>query len=1316
MRLCALKRGCGRSPSEMQVGGRFDADVGHGTVADVSEPGSLPCPLFPHRCQCAHVPLSTIQRALLHPDNRGVDGAEEDVDSPGLSPHKVFLMARRRRAEAQMKGLPGGGLGAEDGRGGDGLLDGGGAGPGLRESMLVRTATEMRHITSTSNPLAGIATTLSGGWGGDGDFMAVLADKRDELTQLRVELQASPVTDVIPALQLRSCCLCERPFAVFEGAQCLHARNEHFLCNVCFGIYLMKACAPGGSYEQELRNEENMVVSPPGKLPCPFFRGHYPLEQQLPLPKDMLRGSLPAMDCQCGAVFLSVIEHALLDPRNCSAAFWRERQAHTVLGSLRALARTNSGSLTRGGSGGRLVGVIADELLSRNFTPFNVHETARLRVSVLKNEWEKQEALTHQPSGVATDESADALAELHTRVIDALDRGGKIACPACGMQCVKDDACVHMDTCPCGSNWCFLCGKPSGSGPGQCQRGSGCDAQSCYLENHTGWGDFGINGETPAQGAQKEYLRRRQAFLVRTIKQKTDPQLWDRLRNQSPGLLKDVPTDGRDIDWDTLDTAEMPLFGSNAGTVDGADVAAALLGGGDFAMDVDAARRLEEHFAEERGRAELEAYMERRLKYRKVAFMLILLVVVGGTLLLANVIPKPNALEFIDPPAQKYTPPLNMSGVNCTLNSVWRAQNADIAWPNGTICAPPPPPPIMASYCWEFWNHGCDNIRCKLIYWIPMIEVAVANIIVLGMAIVADLPDCAHYVLLMMLEGAATALCLWPVLVGPFGHWSYTLIAGPICAGAVPSLYVAVVVGVLLDMDWDDEDDVIVSLASLLGMAGYLTNLIASIQVRKPVEIHDPVPTDGCIHSDSALAQEVKEAEADHVDASVLTVVTCTPSCEGFRIVIMIVTCTAVLGVLATFVRERHQAQRSWFCTVPVGMAAACWASSWPLLLDADTLATSGPWLYLVVLGCLTLAWVGGLASLYLAIEDTWLVQCARLDMGAGFLLAGPVASWMLLYVFRSSRLDDSFIDPPLWSEIYKWEGVSVMTLFILALPVFIEHEEDWEEVFFTTGAFLGLWGVVMLFTISSWAFNSGCFILVSCWWCVPPLAISIAIKDIMDEDNCRGIGAVFAGFAAIAVTAGWVVMLTVFYVVDDYVAPGDITGLPTAFAVTGASQMGANGLYIVRNDLADSTCIDEDKKDSVEEFCDICSNGADAASRFYHLVPGCETQKCVEGQTQGLMLYQVFGSTMWVVAEAEHAVETCGKDPSSVIHSPMVACYHSPSGEGCTSDWMEVINGSVWMDAPSLSIADSDAPAAAISACQPSVLLLMLLIMLYML
>jgi hypothetical protein len=486
-----------------QVGGRFDAEVAGGGGPEMSEPGSLPCPMFPHSCQCAHVPLSSIQRALLHPDNRGDDGVDEDVDSSGLSPHKVFLMARRRRAEAQMADAA-----AAAGGGGGGGGGGGDGGPvSLRGSMLVRTATEMRHIHNPIAAVAAMGATAAGyGAGGGRAIQAVLADRQDELNQLRAELQARPVADVIPKLSLRSCCLCERAFAVFEGAQCLPSKIDHFLCNVCFGGYLMKACAPGGCYEQELRNEENMVVSPPGKLPCPFFRGHYPLEQQLPpSPTGTPRpGSLPDMDCQCGAINFSVIERTLLDPRNSSVAFWRERRASSVVGSLRGLARTDSGNaLVRGGSGGLLVGAWAEELLSRNFTPANVHETARLRVSVLKNEEETQGALTRAASGTSND-GADALAELHTRVIDALDRGGKIACPACGVQCVKDDACIHMDSCPCGSSWCFLCGKPSGPGAGKCPRGRGCDAQNCYLERHTGWGDFGITS-----GRRRHRRRRR---------------------------------------------------------------------------------------------------------------------------------------------------------------------------------------------------------------------------------------------------------------------------------------------------------------------------------------------------------------------------------------------------------------------------------------------------------------------------------------------------------------------------------------------------------------------------------------------------------------------------------------------------------------------------------------------------------------------------------------------------------------------------------------------------------------------------------------
>jgi hypothetical protein len=1305
----------------------------------MSEPGSLPCPMFPHSCQCAHVPLSSIQRALLHPDNRGDDGADEDVDSAGLSPHKVFLMARRRRAEAQM---------ADAGAGGGGGEHGGPA--SLRGSMLVRTATEMRHF-SVPNPLAVVvavgatAAGYGGGAAGGGTIQAVLADRQDELNQLRAELQARPVTDVIPKLSLRSCCLCERAFAVFEGAQCLPGKSDHFLCNVCFGGYLMKACAPGGCYEQELRNEENMVVSPPGKLPCPFFRGHYPLEQQLPpSPTGTPRsGSLPDMDCQCGAISFSVIERTLLDPRNSSVAFWRERRASSVVGSFkgrRPLVRTDSGSaLARGSSGGGLlVGAWAEELLSRNFTPANVHETARLRVSVLKNTEETQGALTRAASG-ATSNGADALAELHTRVIDALDRGGKIACPSCGMQCVKDDACIHMDSCPCGSSWCFLCGKRNGHGEDYCTRGSGCDAQSCFLERHTGWGEFGINGETASQGAQKEYLRQRQAFLVRKLKEKADPVLWERLRNESPRLLKDVPTDGRDIDWDTLDTAEMPLFGSNKGTVNGADVAGALLADGDFAMDVAAARRLERHFAEELARAERAARADRMRRFRGLICILALLATVGGLFLLFLEISHPNPLSFVDPPSQRIpyiaTIP-NMSAVNCTINSAWRSHYADITWPNGTmckahgacLCAPPSPSANEATFCWDRWHQGCPDTKCKLIFWIPIVCVAVghaAGVLLLYRGL-DDAPSWGGMVLLGVLGLVAmTALCLWPVLVGPFGHWSYTLVAGPLCSGAVAPIFTCIMLAGLVDIDLDDEEWV--SLGALLTLGGYLTNLISSIAVRSPVTIEGDVPADGCIHSGTALAQSVVES----FDSSALSVYMCTPVCEAFRVTTMIVCATSCLSVLATAIKDREDVECSWLFTVPLCVALVFGATFWPLLLSASTLAGSGPWLYICIMPCIAIPWMSALGMIYAALENTLLGRCAWLDIiireafvGPALMLAGPLASGVLLYIFRSSPDDEMLMSPPLWSEIYQWEGVGILALCLLVAPFMIEDEDDFEDALYSIyagGAFVSVWGLCMFFTASSWAFNLGCFIFVSFFWLLPAAAISLFISCVLadgDCDCCGFLGQIFATIMAFVVSAGALATMIVIYATDDYVALGDTSDLPTAFAVTGAAEAAINGLYIVRNDLDLTVCSNEDKEDiRDEEFCDVCGG---LSSQFYHMVPGCDTQRCVMGHTDGLVLYQVLGSTMWVLANAEHAIESCGKDPTSLVHSLMVACYTSPSDAACESKWKEAMpdgNGtSTWVEVPAFRVTDSTAPSAATFACQPSVMLVLLFFLGYFL
>ena len=47
------------------------------------------------------------------------------------------------------------------------------------------------------------------------------------------------------------------------------------------------------------------------------------------------------------------------------------------------------------------------------------------------------------------------------------------------------------------------------------------------------------------------------------MKQSTDPELWERLRDEHADLIEKVPTIGRSIPWDSIATARFPLFGAN---------------------------------------------------------------------------------------------------------------------------------------------------------------------------------------------------------------------------------------------------------------------------------------------------------------------------------------------------------------------------------------------------------------------------------------------------------------------------------------------------------------------------------------------------------------------------------------------------------------------------------------------------------------------------------------------------------------------------------------------------------------------------------
>ena len=129
---------------------------------------------------------------------------------------------------------------------------------------------------------------------------------------------------------------------------------------------------------------------------------------------------------------------------------------------------------------------------------------------------------------------------------------------------------MHM-TCDCGVHFCYVCGAdryPGVRGTGAGYRAEnrvncGCDRPSSYLQLQPGWSGWEIPGrsESPAQGALYEFHRRRMAYFVGVVKRAIGPGVWGRLRTRFPDLLQDV-LEGRSIQWDEVDAAEHPKFGS----------------------------------------------------------------------------------------------------------------------------------------------------------------------------------------------------------------------------------------------------------------------------------------------------------------------------------------------------------------------------------------------------------------------------------------------------------------------------------------------------------------------------------------------------------------------------------------------------------------------------------------------------------------------------------------------------------------------------------------------------------------------------------
>ena len=191
---------------------------------------------------------------------------------------------------------------------------------------------------------------------------------------------------------------------------------------------------------------------------------------------------------------------------------------------------------------------------------FDMWRQADVRISMAVIERDQQEAEARREEA---EEQRTPLENLRDAVQEALTKGGTVCCPQCKTKGEKDDQCMHIKCESCSTEWCYCCGRPRGNHrtPLFCSRESGCDSIGPYLESQPGWDNFAMRDESPGQGALSEFHRLRIAYFLKQLKQSTDEALWAELRAAHPDILSDVPTEGRRVDWDDIDAAEIPTFG-----------------------------------------------------------------------------------------------------------------------------------------------------------------------------------------------------------------------------------------------------------------------------------------------------------------------------------------------------------------------------------------------------------------------------------------------------------------------------------------------------------------------------------------------------------------------------------------------------------------------------------------------------------------------------------------------------------------------------------------------------------------------------------
>ena len=308
------------------------------------------------------------------------------------------------------------------------------------------------------------------------------------------------------AQTLLECCVCFGDFTAREGVRCT-GEDPHFQCDDCLVEMVTSSCtlSAGGGVGTEfftVTSNRAGVTCERGQIPCPYF----------------------SSGCSCASLANSAFIPVLAKRPEVMQQYV---DCCKELGAMEARER-------------------AEEL-------------RKLRAQEAEQR-KAAEALSGHSKLLADVE--DLVAKV-TGDSGPLMHGATVPCPFCGFGGGKSDACMQMDSCPCGGSWCFCCGKPST----ECRRGAGgCDAISCYLQHNPGWEDFALRGESAGGGALREFYRRRCAFFLRELKEETDINIWEQMELEHEHLLDNI-VPGRSVSWREIDGAEYPIFGDNTSIV-----------------------------------------------------------------------------------------------------------------------------------------------------------------------------------------------------------------------------------------------------------------------------------------------------------------------------------------------------------------------------------------------------------------------------------------------------------------------------------------------------------------------------------------------------------------------------------------------------------------------------------------------------------------------------------------------------------------------------------------------------------------------------